>query len=162
MSARSAVTSLTDLRQNRAYLTATPATNVVIAADNTSRSNDRLTVKSAATVAAGVISRNAAVNRVDANAVRRADERCRRLPVRSVPSTRSRTVLKRCTSVSCCQSILYHRSVLCSVTYFLRSCPLPNLISILSPITIQFVFDVFVLYVLCNFYCTALLCYLVL
>ena len=46
--------------------------------------------------------------------------------------------------------------------YFLRSCPLPNLISILSPITIQFVFDVFVLYVLCNFYCTALLCYLVL
>jgi len=46
--------------------------------------------------------------------------------------------------------------------YFLRSCPLPNLISILSPITIQFVFDVFVLYVLYNFYCTALLCYLVL
>ena len=46
--------------------------------------------------------------------------------------------------------------------YFLRSCPLPNLISFLSPITIQFVFDVFVLYVLCNFYCTALLCYLVL
>jgi len=34
--------------------------------------------------------------------------------------------------------------------------------SILSPITIQFVFDVFVLYVLRNFYCTALLCYLVL
>jgi len=46
--------------------------------------------------------------------------------------------------------------------YFLRSCPLPNLISILSLITIQFVFDVFVLYVLCNFYCTALLWYLVL
>ena len=31
--------------------------------------------------------------------------------------------------------------------YFLRSCPLPNVISVLSPITIQFVFDVFVLYV---------------
>jgi len=44
--------------------------------------------------------------------------------------------------------------------FFLRPCPLPNFISILSPITIQFVFDVFALYVLCNFYCTALLCYL--
>ena len=36
-----------------------------------------------------------------------------------------------------------------------------GIISVLRKI-FQFVFDVFVLYVLCNFYCTALLCYLVL
>ena len=35
--------------------------------------------------------------------------------------------------------------------YFLRSCSLPNFISILSPITIQFVVDVFVLYQVCYF-----------
>jgi len=63
--------------------------------------------------------------------------------------------------------VLRHFAVCCGENddiYFLRSCPLPNLISILSAITIQFVFNVFVLYVLCNFYCrpTAVLCYLVL
>ena len=35
-------------------------------------------------------------------------------------------------------------------------------ITIPSPITIQFVVDVFVLYVFCSFHCTALLCHLVL
>jgi len=46
--------------------------------------------------------------------------------------------------------------------YFLCSCSLPNFISILSPITTQFVVEVFVLYAFCIFHCTALLCYLVL
>ena len=43
--------------------------------------------------------------------------------------------------------------------YFLCSCSLPNFISILSPITIQFVIDVFVLYVFLYFslYCLTVL-----
>ena len=46
--------------------------------------------------------------------------------------------------------------------YFLRSCTLPNFISIPSPITIQFVVDVFVLYVILYLLLYCLLCYLVL
>jgi len=46
--------------------------------------------------------------------------------------------------------------------YFLRSCSLPNFISIPSPITIQFVVDVFVLYVILYLLLYCLLCYLVL
>ena len=46
--------------------------------------------------------------------------------------------------------------------YFLRSCTLPNFIGIPSPITIQFVVDVFVLYVILYFLLYCLLCYLVL
>ena len=45
--------------------------------------------------------------------------------------------------------------------YFLRSCSLPNFITIPSPITIQFV-DVFVLYVILYLLLYCLLCYLVL
>jgi len=46
--------------------------------------------------------------------------------------------------------------------YFLRSCSLPNFITIPSPITIQFVVDVFVLYVILYLLLYCLLCYLVL
>ena len=46
--------------------------------------------------------------------------------------------------------------------YFLRSCTLPNFISIPSPITIEFVVDVFVLYVILYLLLYCLLCYLVL
>ena len=46
--------------------------------------------------------------------------------------------------------------------YFLCSCSLPNFISILSPITIQFVVDVFVLHVILYLLLYCLLCYLVL
>ena len=46
--------------------------------------------------------------------------------------------------------------------YFLRSCSLPNFITIPSPINIQFVVDVFVLYVILYLLLYCLLCYLVL
>ena len=46
--------------------------------------------------------------------------------------------------------------------YFLRSCTLTNFISIPSPITIRFVVDVFVLYVILYRLLYCLLCYLVL
>jgi len=46
--------------------------------------------------------------------------------------------------------------------YFLRSCSLPNFITIPSPITIQFVVDVFVVYVILYLLLYCLLCYFVL
>ena len=46
--------------------------------------------------------------------------------------------------------------------YLLRSCSLPNFITIPSPIIIQFVVDVFVLYVILYLLLYCLLCYLVL
>jgi len=46
--------------------------------------------------------------------------------------------------------------------YFLCSCSLPNFITIPSPITIKFVVDVFVLYVILYLLLYCLLCYLVL
>jgi len=69
-----------------------------------------------------------------------------------------------CSSIKICKQISTPHQPYQKIPdiYFLRCCTLPKFISIPSPITIQFVVDVFVLYVILYLLLHCLLCYLVL